>query len=1005
MKDMYSMEYTELRNAPHFIFNGYHTRDFNVNNVQVDSGLAKDTFLATRNLTVERTRYSDRSYLLGYTEEPLKFKVRLVFDEHKFTMNNYRALKRLFFEPTYREMKFDNDDESNLHIIMYAMVTGTSEATHNVINDGYVDLEFETNSSKKYSEIMEDEYDFSKPASVKILEEYSNEIGSIAQMEEKLARDLKQWVARTNYANIEEVAKDENNDRLPDGWKLISGTANDIKIDNTGKMTFKDIHIRKRINPINNRNYYLRVKGKNGQIRVHENDYDINTMGAHQFKYRRNLLGNSGTFDLDSSGDGIGEGWVKENPKSNLFKDDMDERYRFYPTTSNGTLDIENNWWKFSPYLNMASGVYTNLNPSTTLIEGLEIGEKYTIQIEVQLPPSVRLTHRTNSDEINNGDTGTSYVQNDSLVTKIIKLVHTFTATRPAHNFILSFNKINEPMYLRNYKIEKSPYPTPFTNSGRFSIDLDKEEQKISGEGRLKTQVNLIKGNKYLLVAKTPQSNSYIRIQDKVYTDRLSKVRYIPFEADSNKKEIVIGSLDNITTIFSHTRIYNITDVEYSEINSQLLLGDNLAFDVDFTTTNNTKYGQIENTNQVYEETSQDIWKYTKTDNSASPPVYFTQNARWAISVKPKESLTLSVWVKHDSNNVTNRETALRLYNSQELLTEAAYTTNQTFSEWTRISVTYTNNTADIKDIHSYLYPAKDTGCITYFTSPQIEFGKTMTEWRPTPDKILDNKYPHFDAHPYFDIDYSGTEGYIEYIDLWELNDLNKKKLDSGVPIEDIVGFDYRKYKEFLDNTLKNLDVVQEDLMESFDKLNTVEDLDFQYLYDKIVILSEDYRLQIKDLDKGNNMKNYQWEDVQPHYLKMKQLSEETAAYLTEVTEFINLNQHKIDTSSEIGNDIITVYNFGDDTVYPTFDIESTDGSDIMIRNNDTGEFTIISDNIAGEKIKMNGENEQITTSRPAPYYKYDTHDDTFIRLKTGHNTLEFAGNYKVKITYQFVLL
>lgn len=999
MKDMYSMEYTELRNAPHFIFNGYHTRDFNVNNVQVDSGLAKDTFLATRNLTVERTRYSDRSYLLGYTEEPLKFKVRLVFDEHKFTMNNYRALKRLFFEPTYREMKFDNDDESNLHIIMYAMVTGSSEATHNVINDGYVDLEFETNSSKKYSEIMEDEYDFSKPASVKILEEYSNEIGSIAQMEEKLARDLKQWVARTNYANIEEVAKDENNDRLPDGWKLISGTANDIKIDNTGKMTFKDVHIRKRINPINNRNYYLRVKGKNGQIRVHENDYDINTMGAHQFKYRRNLLGNSGTFDLDSSGDGIGEGWVKENPKPNLYNTEELNKIIGASNIGLGTLEPDGEWYKVTPDLNKNVRLFTSLDEKF-LKENLVYGEKYTYSIEIKLPPNAELTY-----QINNYDTKTTSVYS-GLGSKTIKITPTFTQSPDKkHQLLFGIDLKDTPIYIKNFKLEESPYPTPLDNTGQFSIDKNKEEQKIYREGRLKTQVNLIKGNKYLLVAKTPQSNSYIRIQDKVYTDRLSKVRYIPFEADSNKKEIVIGSLDNITTIFSHTRIYNITDVEYSEINSQLLLGDNLAFDVDFTTTNNTKYGQIENTNQVYEETSQDIWKYTKTDNSASPPVYFTQNARWAISVKPKESLTLSVWVKHDSNNVTNRETALRLYNSQELLTEAAYTTNQTFSEWTRISVTYTNNTADIKDIHSYLYPAKDTGCITYFTSPQIEFGKTMTEWRPTPDKILDNKYPHFDAHPYFDIDYSGTEGYIEYIDLWELNDLNKKKLDSGVPIEDIVGFDYRKYKEFLDNTLKNLDVVQEDLMESFDKLNTVEDLDFQYLYDKIVILSEDYRLQIKDLDKGNNMKNYQWEDVQPHYLKMKHLSEETAAYLTEVTEFINLNQHKIDTSSEIGNDIITVYNFGDDTVYPTFDIESTDGSDIMIRNNDTGEFTIISDNIAGEKIKMNGENEQITTSRPAPYYKYDTHDDTFIRLKTGHNTLEFAGNYKVKITYQFVLL
>ena len=490
-----------------------------------------------------------------------------------------------------------------------------------------------------------------------------------------------------------------------------------------------------------------------------------------------------------------------------------------------------------------------------------------------------------------------------------------------------------------------------------------------------------------------------------MYTDRLSKVRYIPFEADSNSKEIVIGSLEDSSTIYSHTRVYNITDVEYSEINSQLMLGDNLAFDTDFTVTNNSTYGNVENTSEIFDKTEQQIWKYTKTYDVASPPIYFTPNARWAVDVKPNESLTFSVWVKHDLNNTDNLETALRLYNSKETKTEAVYATNETFNEWTRISVTYTNSSTDIKSLHSYLYPSKPTGSITYFTSPQIEFGKTMTEWRPTPDKILDNRFPHFDLHPYFDIDYTDTSGYIDYIDLWELNDLNKKKLDSGTPIEKIVGFDYSKYKTFLSNSKKKIDVIKADLMESFDKLKSVEGINFKTLYDKIVLLSQDFSREYSYLDKGNNMKNYQWDDVQPHSNKIKDISVKTAEYLKEVTKFIILNQHKIDTSTKIGDDVVTVYNFGDDTVYPTFEIESTDGSDIMIKNNDTGEFTIIRDNIAGEKITLIGENEQIITSRPAPYFKYDAHDDTFIRLKTGHNDLVFTGNYKLKITYQFVLL
>lgn len=1002
MKDMYSMEYTELRNAPHFIFNGYHTRDFNVNNVQVDSGLAKDTFLATRNLTVERTRYSDKSYLLGYTEEPLKFKIRLVFDEHKFTMNNYRALKRVFFEPTYREMKFDNEDESNLHIIMYAMVTGSSEATHNVINDGYVDLEFETNSSKKYSEIMEDVYDFSKSASEKILEEYSKEIGSIAQMEEKLARDLKQWVARTNYANIEEVAKDVNNDKLPDGWKLISGDKNKIGIDSTGKMTFDDVHIRKRINPINNRNYYLRVKGSKGKIRIHENDYDIDTLGEHQFKYRRNLLGNSGTFDLDSSGDGIGEGWVKENPNPNLFKPEMFPNVIKPNVAGSNVISTEENfWYKINPNVGVQSSIYiTTINTSTTtaLVNNFKpiANKEYTWTMEIKIPPNTPIEYRANGSEM-------KYIK-ASLVERTMKLVDTFKAVEDRHEyFYIRAQVINSPFYIKNIKLEESPYPTPLANVGRFSINKTKEEQTVSGEGRLKTQVSLIKGNKYLLVAETPQSNSYIRIQDKVYTDRLSKVRYIPFEADSNSKEIVIGSLENATTVYGHTRIYNVTDVEYDEVNSQLLLGDNLAFDYNLINANNFTYQDLVNTNEKFEITNEYIWKATKTNDAAAPPIAIRDSR---FTVKPNESITGSVFIKHDENNINNNfSTMLNWHNYADTKTESTTVFFDNFTNWTRINVNYTNTTTEDKELSLLLYIKRGEGNITYFTSPQIEYGKTMTEWRPTPDKILDNKYPHFDLHPYFDIDYSGTSGYIEYIDLWELNDVNKKKLDNGTPIEDIVGFDYTKYKAFLEKTHANLDVVKDDLMESFDKLNTVKGIDFQKLYDKILLLSQRYDLEIKALDKGENMKNYQWNDVQPHFLKMKQLSEETAEYLTEVTEFINLNQHKIDTSSEIGNDIITVYNFGDDTVYPTFEIESTNGSDIMIKNEDTGEFTIITDNIAGEVIKLNGENEQITTSRPAPYFKYDAHDDTFIRLKTGHNTLEFAGNYKLKITYQFVLL
>lgn len=72
------------------------------------------------------------------------------------------TLRRMIDTAGFKEFRFDNEEESALNIVVYAMITGASNLTHNVINDGYVDLEFQTNSPRRYSEIMIDEYDFSR---------------------------------------------------------------------------------------------------------------------------------------------------------------------------------------------------------------------------------------------------------------------------------------------------------------------------------------------------------------------------------------------------------------------------------------------------------------------------------------------------------------------------------------------------------------------------------------------------------------------------------------------------------------------------------------------------------------------------------------------------------------------------------------------------------------------------------------------------------------------------
>ena len=238
-----------------------------------------------------------------------------------------------------------------------------------------------------------------------------------------------------------------------------------------------------------------------------------------------------------------------------------------------------------------------------------------------------------------------------------------------------------------------------------------------------------------------------------------------------------------------------------------------------------------------------------------------------------------------------------------------------------------------------------------------------------------------------------------------ELSDVNKKKLDKGTKIEDIIYTPYKKYLAFLNKYKANFTRMKVELLDNFAKVSGDPTINFRPLRDKTTILLQKFNLLLQSLSFGDNMKKYQWADLQPYYHQVLSIKEETAKLLPDLISFVKLNSNKIDLISNLANSKITVYNFVDKPVYPTFTFESTNGSDILVRNLDTNQQTIISDNLAGETITMIGASEQIYSSRPAPYFKYDAHDDNFIRLGVGSNDLEFAGNFKLKIKYQFVLL
>lgn len=681
MRDIYSREYTELKNAPHFIFNGKHTRDFNVTNVNVDTGLAEDTFLANRSLITERTRYSDKSYLLGVNDEPLQFKIRLLFDEHKFTNDNIRALKRWLYTDTFKEFVFDNEEESSIKVIFYAMVVDASTLRHNVINDGYLDLTFMTNSSKRYSEIMTEEYDFTETTLNKVLKNFKSKYGSLINNTEGLAKKLKQYIANTNYAGIEEFFKDKNVDRIPDGWKLISGTKEGITLSGT-RLNLNNIELRKNLNLINGRNYYLSVKGSGGKIRIHENDYDIDSLKVHEFKYRKNILGNSGTFDLDSSEDGVGEGWTK-------------------------------------------------------------VGDVVA------------------------------------------------------------------------------------------SIDKNTEVQTLTS-GQLSISPTFLGGQKYVLICETPNADAKVTVNGTRYTanDNLLTVLFTGKIGD--KVTLDGGS-------YSHLRIFALNSQEHSEFSS---LNDD----------------------------------------------------------------------------------AIRL------------------------------------------------------------------------------KYPHSDNRNHFHIKFNGTSGYIDYIRLYELSDLDKSRIDKGAKLEDIVGVNYKDYISMLNKYTKNFNNASSTLLNEIELLSQIDETGFTKRVESIQKIVTSVEEFLPTLVKSDNIDIFQWEDVQPDYKKVVVFTEDIKNNFAELVTVLKENEGLLNVSLFAINKI-QIYNFGDVEVYPTFEFTCFDDADIEITNNNTGQKTLITDNLPKEIITMIGASEKIKTSRPSPYFKYDHHDDEFIELRIGHNELQFKGNIKIKIKYQFVLL
>lgn len=145
------------KSSLYFLYDNEKSTDYKILSCNVQSGLLEEEFLYPREIKTVKIRGRDKPYFLEKIPQPLTLTVTLVFDEN-FTVDDLRNLARLLDKDYYAPLQFSED----LNKVYYAMLSDDSNLTHNAINQGYVTLQFVTNSPYTYSQIYQSNvYDFS----------------------------------------------------------------------------------------------------------------------------------------------------------------------------------------------------------------------------------------------------------------------------------------------------------------------------------------------------------------------------------------------------------------------------------------------------------------------------------------------------------------------------------------------------------------------------------------------------------------------------------------------------------------------------------------------------------------------------------------------------------------------------------------------------------------------------------------------------------------------------
>lgn len=132
-----------VKDKLHFNFDNTSSREFNVINVNIGSGLYEEQLIPDREIVETETDGSDTPIFHKVKETPSSFGMVLGF-ENKFTDEEIDDVILWLFQDYYKPLYFEDKPDK----VMYCMAVGSPSIVHNGNGEGYIALEMRMDSTR-----------------------------------------------------------------------------------------------------------------------------------------------------------------------------------------------------------------------------------------------------------------------------------------------------------------------------------------------------------------------------------------------------------------------------------------------------------------------------------------------------------------------------------------------------------------------------------------------------------------------------------------------------------------------------------------------------------------------------------------------------------------------------------------------------------------------------------------------------------------------------------------